>query len=225
MQVPWRRHMLRASLRRGESRAMHPFGGRSEHHHELTRLLALSAAGDRSAFQTFYRLTSPPLLGVVSHILGGHARAEDVLRDAYVIAWSTAASSEAARDQPMNWLTSIARDLAVDSLRSPQSRPQTRPADQASTLEEAVNAPIPDHGAIEDAAVCPFERLSRTADARALHVGIGQLSAPQRRSLALAFFGGLSHREVAASMRQPLGSVKSWIRLGLRQLKAGSRMA
>jgi RNA polymerase sigma-70 factor (ECF subfamily) len=75
------------------------------------------------------------------------------------------------------------------------------------------------YDSVADDAPGPLDLLSRASDARALHGCLEGLSASQRQSIALAFFDGLSHGEVAEQMREPLGTVKSWVRRALLSLK------
>ncbi len=180
----------------------------------LSDLLARCGLGDRAAFAELYRLTSAPLLGVVLRVQGDRTLAEDVLQEVYVNVWRAAGSFNAAQSQPMTWLTSIARNRAIDSLRRAQAQPQTisgeadPESEEDSLLERQAD---PNAG--------PLALLERASDARELHTCMQALSAAQRQSLALAFYDGLTHSEVAEHMSQPLGTVKSWVRRGLVTLK------
>jgi RNA polymerase sigma-70 factor (ECF subfamily) len=189
----------------------------SERSHDLSRLLARSGLGDRAAFATLYERTSSHLFAVVLRIHRDRAQAEDILQEVYVNVWRAASSFDAAQSQPLTWLTSIARNRAIDSLRRKHTQPQLRtagpPADGAESEDDDV------YETVADDAPGPLDLLSRAADARALAACMEQLSATQRQSLALAFFQGLSHAEVAEQMRQPLGTIKSWLRRSLVALK------
>lgn len=186
----------------------------TERSQELSRLLARAGVGDRAAFATLYDRTSAHLLGVVLRIQRDRAQAEDILQEVYVNVWRAAQSFDAAQSQPLTWLTSVARNRAIDSLRRAQSQPQLQtnfssPDDEDSDVYDTV----------ADDAPGPLDLLSRASDARTLAACMESLSAQQRQSVALAFFDGLSHAEVAQSMRQPLGTVKSWVRRALLSLK------
>jgi RNA polymerase sigma-70 factor (ECF subfamily) len=188
--------------------------GWSDRSKELSALLARSGLGDRQAFAALYERTSAHLFAVVLRINRDRAQAEDVLQEVYVNVWRAAQSFDAAQSQPLTWLTSVARNRAIDSLRRKQTEPQTQPAPFHDDEDKDVYDDVPDD------APTPLEMLSRASDARALAQCMDGLSAPQRQSVALAFYDGLSHAEVAEQMRQPLGTVKSWVRRALLALKA-----
>ena len=182
---------------------------------ELSRLLGRAGLGDRAAFATLYERTSPHLLGVVLRIQRDRAQAEDILQEVYVNVWRAAQSFDAAQSQPLTWLSSIARNRAIDSLRRTQTQPQFRSTITSITDDEETDV----YDTVASDAPGPLDLLSRASDSRALSSCMQGLSAQQRQSVALAFFDGLSHAEVAEQMRQPLGTVKSWVRRALMSLK------
>jgi RNA polymerase sigma-70 factor (ECF subfamily) len=184
---------------------------------ELSGLLARAGLGDRAAFATLYELTSAHLLGVVMRIQRDRALAEDILQEVYVNVWRAAQSFDAAQSQPLTWLTSVARNRAIDSLRRAQAQPQLK-TNITTTSNDDEETDVYD--TVADDAPGPLDLLSRASDARALAACMQGLSAQQRQSVALAFFDGLSHAEVAETMRQPLGTVKSWVRRALMSLKS-----
>ncbi len=183
---------------------------------ELSRLLGRAGLGDRAAFATLYERTSSHLLGVVLRIQRDRAQAEDILQEVYVNVWRAAQGFDAAQSQPLTWLSSIARNRAIDSLRRTQTQPQFRSTISSTTFDEETDV----YDTVASDAPGPLDLLSRASDARALSSCMQTLSAQQRQSVALAFFDGLSHAEVAAQMRQPLGTVKSWVRRALMSLKS-----
>jgi RNA polymerase sigma factor (sigma-70 family) len=189
----------------------------TERSRDLSRLLSRTALGDRAAFATLYERTSSHLYAVVLRINRDRAQAEDILQEVYVNVWKAAKGFDAAQSQPLTWLTSIARNRAIDSLRRVQSRPQIQTFGSPGNAGDAEDENVYDN--VVDDAAGPLELLSQATDARALAACMDKLGAVQRQSLALAFFDGLSHAEVAAQMRQPLGTVKSWVRRALLTLK------
>ncbi len=185
----------------------------SERSRELAQLLSRAGLGDRSAFQSLYQNTSGHLYAVVLRIQRDRAQAEDLLQEIYVSVWKAAAGFDAARSQPLTWLTHIARNRAIDSLRRARSMPRTQ-----SLTGDDDDGPDPHEGVADDNPG-PLDLLGQASDKRALSACMGRLTPAQRQSVALAFFDGLSHAEVAAHLREPLGTVKSWVRRALMTLK------
>lgn len=182
----------------------------------LADALSRVALGDRVAFATLYQACSAHLFGVILRINGDRAQAEDILQDIFVSIWHSAAGFDAARSQPMTWLTSIARNRAIDSLRRRKTEPSTVSIIQASDNEEGE---IDLAAQIADAGPGPLELLQRGAEARAVSHCMGELSAEQQQCLALSYYQGLSYSEVSDHLGQPLGTVKSWVRRALMSLK------
>jgi RNA polymerase sigma factor (sigma-70 family) len=161
-----------------------------ERSRELSQLLARAGLGDRAAFGRLYERSSGHLFAVVLRIQRDRAMAEDLLQEIYVSVWKAAASFDAARSQPLTWLTHIARNRAIDP-----------------------------HDALASGDPGPLDLLGQASDRRQLTQCMEHLSPPQRQSVALAFYDGLSHAEVAEQLREPLGTVKSWVRRALQTLK------
>jgi RNA polymerase sigma factor (sigma-70 family) len=196
-----------------------PLAAWSERSQELAQLLGRSGLGDRRAFAELYDKTSGYLFGVVLRIQRDRAVAEELLQEIYVTLWKQAAGFDAARSQPLTWLTHIARNRAIDSLRRAEAQPRAASLsgladDDDDDAERRALEALPDEAA------GPLELLSRASDARQLGRCMEHLTAAQRQSVALAFYDGLSHAEVAERLRQPLGTVKSWVRRALLALKS-----
>jgi RNA polymerase sigma factor (sigma-70 family) len=189
----------------------------TERSRDLAALLARAGLGDRAAFATLYERTSSHLFAVVLRINRDRAQAEDILQEVYVNVWRAAQSFDAAQSQPLTWLTSIARNRAIDSLRRGQTQPKLLHGFASSANDEQENETVYD--SVADSSAGPLDLLERASQARALDDCMQALSVQQRQSVALAFFHGLSHAEVAEQLRQPLGTVKSWVRRALLTLK------
>ena len=185
-----------------------------ERSRELSQLLARAGLGDRAAFARLYERTSGHLFAVVLRIQRDRALAEDLLQEIYVSVWKAAASFDAARSQPLTWLTHIARNRAIDSLRRAQAQPKLESSARDDDDERPDIAE-----ALADEGPGPLDLLGRASDARELGQCMQRLTPAQRQSVALAFFDGLSHAEVAEQLREPLGTVKSWVRRALMTLK------
>lgn len=188
----------------------------SDRSRELAQLLARCGLGDRAAFGTLYERTCAHLFAVILRIQRDRAQAEDILQEVYVNVWRSAQGFDAAQSQPLTWLTSIARHRAIDSLRRAQTQPQLQSVHTCAD-EDHDEGNMLDQVAADDPG--PLDLLDRASDARALARCMAVLSAAQRQCLALAFFDGLSHAEVATRLREPLGTVKSWLRRALLSLR------
>ena len=156
------------------------------------------------------------MFAVILRIQRDRNLAEDLLQEVFVNAWKSAGSFDAQRAQPLTWLTHIARNKAIDSLRRAQSQPRL---ESIHPLDDDDGRPDADQRLVDDAPG-PAALLERASDARQLGHCMQDLTAQQRQSVALAFFDGLSHAEVADQLRQPLGTVKSWVRRALVTLKS-----
>lgn len=179
----------------------------------LQDLLERTGRGDHAAFAEVYRRTEAHLFGLALRMLGREQSAEDVLQEAFVSVWKNAASYRSQVDgrdiQPMTWLIAIVRNKALDALRTRKRRSE-------------VDLPEDDDAPADGAAASPsaLDLLSRAAQALQVEQCLNALEGTHRQCLALAYYQGLTHTEVAAQVGAPLGSVKAWIRRGLDKLKS-----
>ena len=132
--------------------------------------------------------------------------AEEILQESFVSVWNHVADFDRQRSAPMTWMTTIVRNRALDWVRRPRHE----------TPEEDLEG-LADTWA--DAGPGPLDRLQHAGDARRLGECLQRLSGRQRQSIALAYLHGLSHSELADHLGEPLGTVKTWIRRGLEQLR------
>jgi RNA polymerase sigma-70 factor (ECF subfamily) len=173
-------------------------GGKEEH---LLLALAATARGDRTAFAELYRLASPSLMAVALRVLGRRDAAEDVLQEAFLAIWDKAGLYRAERGAPLTWMAMVVRHRAIDRVRQERRRGEevfASPDETADvpSLTEAADGPM------RDVVAC-----------------LGRLAPEPRRAIWLALQHGYTHEEVAAHMKRPLGTVKSWIRRGMMDLK------
>jgi RNA polymerase sigma-70 factor (ECF subfamily) len=175
----------------------------------LVELLGRVALKDQAAFRQLYDLTSAHLYGVALRYLRTQGAAEEILQDAYINVWQQAGKYAAGLSTPMTWLISIVRHKALDQLRKVKTETAlTEPLD-------AGDAGLPNAAA--DYAD-PHELFATATEAVVLHRCMAQLDPAHRQSLALAFYNGLSHSELAAHLRVPLGTAKAWVRRRLDRL-------
>jgi RNA polymerase sigma-70 factor (ECF subfamily) len=170
---------------------------------EVAMLLVRCAQSDTSAFRTLYDQQSATLYGVAMRITRDAALASDAVHDAMLQVWRNAARFDPARGSGRAWLVSLVRYRALDSIG------RTRREVQGAEIAEPVD-PDP----------LPLERLQASRDGEALHRCLGEVEPARRNLVVLAFVEGLTHSEVAARVKQPLGTVKSSIRRALLALRS-----
>lgn len=169
------------------------------------QLVQRVASGERDALTALYDQTSPLVYSLAHRIIKDEAAAEDIVIEVYTHVWRTAASFAPARGSASAWLLTLTRSRAIDALRARRRAQAREPLEAADDV--ASDAPGP-----EDLNVAA-ERQRFVA--RALQM----LGSEQREAIELAYFGGLSHFEIAARLEQPLGTVKTRIRLGMMKLR------
>jgi RNA polymerase sigma factor (sigma-70 family) len=172
----------------------------------LVRALERAAAGEAAALEDIYRRTSAKLFSVILRILGDRNEAEDVLQEVYITVWNRAGSYDPGRGvSPITWLAAVARNRAIDRMRSRAVR-RTQP------LEVVAEAPDP--------AAPAWVALETADDSRRLASCLEALDPKQSTAIRTAFFDGVTYEALALKIGAPLGTVKSWIRRGLASLKA-----
>jgi RNA polymerase sigma-70 factor (ECF subfamily) len=170
---------------------------------DLAHLLAKTATRDRAAFAALYKATSAKLFGVVSRILPG-GDAQEVLQEAYVKIWDRAADYDSAKGSPLGWMATIARNRALDEAR--KSRPVSL-EDMPEGFEPA--APSED----------PLASRSRSETYAALMRCLNSLEPDKREMILAAYYRGASREALAGRYNAPVGTVKTWLRRSLAQLK------
>ncbi|MBT1002980.1 ECF RNA polymerase sigma factor SigK [Paenarthrobacter sp. DKR-5] len=171
----------------------------------LTSLLAAVAAGDQAAFRRFYELTSRRVYGMARRVLIDPELSEDTTQEVYLQVWQSAARFDPAAGSPFAWLMTIAHRRAVDKVRSSQS---------ASDREARYGAAsqVVEHDEVVD-------EVSGRLEAEAVVRCLDTLTATQQESVKLAYYGGLTYREVAERLDAAVPTIKSRIRDGLLRLK------
>jgi RNA polymerase sigma-70 factor (ECF subfamily) len=172
-------------------------------------LMECVASGDQQALAHLYERYARIIYGLAIKILTSTEHAEDVVQETFWRVWKRSSTFQAHSGQFAPWLFGIARNLCIDELR----RRRVRPVTASNGVEEQVLLAIPDTH--QDVAGLTWE-----AERRRLIVGaLNDLPADQRQVIELAYFGGLSQREIADQLQSPLGTIKTRVRLALQKLK------
>jgi RNA polymerase sigma-70 factor (ECF subfamily) len=182
---------------------------RADRSARLAELLARTALSDSQAFSELYRSTSSHLYGVAVRIVRDASAAEEALQESFVAIWHHAGSYNAAKSQPLTWLTAIVRNRCLDALRRRELDTISMTADD----DDASDLDLPADGG------SPADLMLAGADAQSVRECVEALDGGSRQAIALAFFQGLTHAELAVHLKEPLGTVKSWVRRGLERLR------
>ena len=177
---------------------------------ELMELLDRVAMQNDKALKALYGRTSSKLYGLALRIVRERDAAEDVLQEAFVSIWRGAGSYRASLSPPLAWMGLIVRSRALDALRK-------RTTDRADLMNELDDAMAQ---TLEGDAPNPMDAADASEQAFALHHCLGKLDHKQREVVSLAYLRDQSHGELAEQLKLPLGTVKTWIRRGLEQLRA-----
>lgn len=175
---------------------------------EEVHLLNRVAAGDRDAFRQLYGRYSAPLFSLAIRVVGDNGVAEEALQDTFVKIWRHAADYDSRKSRPFTWAVTILRRTCIDYVRKQRRTPG------GTSLPEDDLAP-PEFATRET--VRHTTELNETT--RRVNGALATLASPQRDALELALFSTLTHTEIAARLAQPVGTIKTWIRRGLLELR------
>ena len=175
----------------------------------LIALIERIAQHDTAAMRALYDATSSKLYAVAMRVVSNTTHAEDVLQDAYLNIWRIAGDYKASLSPPMAWMGVVVRSRALDFLRKRTSEKSLAAADIDDTIGETLQGDSPD----------PMDASDASEQATALHQCLGKIDAQPRQVLTMAYFKDLSHSELAEQFKLPLGTVKTWIRRSLEQLR------
>ncbi|MGL4191071.1 MAG: RNA polymerase sigma factor [Vibrio sp.] len=163
--------------------------------HAIGLLLSQVALRDRKAFEALYQLTSSRLYNVILPIVGDEHLAADILQEGFVKLWVSEHLHPV--DYPWAWLCQCMRNLAIDEIRKRGRRSE-------ESLDHLMEQSVRTTQALSD------QGLSRC---------LQSLAEEKRSAIVLAYQYGMSHQEIVQHINTPLGTVKSWIRRGLQELK------
>jgi RNA polymerase sigma-70 factor (ECF subfamily) len=182
-----------------------PASAAADVNRRLGALLGQIADGDQAAFAEFYQVTSRRVFGMARRVLVDAELSEDATQEVFLQVWQSAARFDANAGSPLAWLMTIAHRRAVDKVRSAQSSTDREARYGASSQEI-------EHDSVSDEV---GSRLEAEAVVRCLET----LTATQQESVRLAYYGGLTYREVAERLNAAVPTIKSRIRDGLIRLK------
>jgi RNA polymerase sigma-70 factor, ECF subfamily len=172
------------------------------------KLISLIAQLQTEALDQLYDRYNRPIFSLALMIVGDRPTAEEITLDVFMRVWQKAGSYRPDQGRVSTWLTHIARHHAIDMLR----RRAVRPDQYALSLDETTpGAPVP--------AQDPGELAEQSLRRERIRAAIAQLPADQRQALRLAYFGGYTQAEIAAALKQPLGTIKTRIKLALKKLR------
>jgi RNA polymerase sigma-70 factor, ECF subfamily len=174
-------------------------------------LMGRAAQGDQQAIGTLYDRYGGVLYAVAYRVVGQRADAEDVVIEAFAQAWRDATRFEATRGSVAGWLTMIARSRALDVVRARSRRDRIT---ATAAADQPQRSP-----AMGDWRVDPSDSYDHAERRRQVHAALQTLSLPQRQAIELAFFEGLSQSEIAERLKEPLGTIKTRVRLGMQKLR------
>jgi RNA polymerase sigma-70 factor, ECF subfamily len=170
--------------------------------------LARMARGDQDGLAELYDRHARPIYSLALRILQDPSDAEDVVQEVFSQAWQQAGRYDPSRGAVAAWLLTVARSRAIDRLRARRARPE-------NLMDERAVLNIVDLGQAQDEQVLSAEQIAR------VRAALGDLPVLQRVAIELAYYEGLTHAEIAARLEQPLGTVKTRIRLALLKLRDG----
>jgi RNA polymerase sigma-70 factor (ECF subfamily) len=172
-------------------------------------LIRRMAGGDRDALAELYDNLSRPLYATARHILNDAAEAQDVVHDVFLTLWENAASFDSGRGAAFSWAVTLTRNRSIDRLRTRSNR--------ARLLGNSVPDDL-GYGS-DTADIGGGERAELGDRAVAVRSAMAELPAEQQRALELAFFSGLTQKEIAEKLSEPIGTIKARIRRGLIKLR------
>ena len=173
------------------------------------------ARGERQALHRLYEQESPRLLGVIQRIVVDRALAEDIVHDAFIKIWSGAASFDVTRGTARGWMFTVARHLALNSVRN---NAREVPMDDDSDDDSHLSATLEPSATLEG-----WQDVTDTFDWRVnptrIDFCLEQLDPVRRNCVFHAYVDGYSHQQIAHKVGAPLGTVKAWIRRSLVALR------
>jgi RNA polymerase sigma-70 factor (ECF subfamily) len=168
-------------------------------------------AGDQSAFAVLYDRHAATVFGVCRAVLRDDGLAEEAAHDVLLGLWQRPDAYQPERGSFVGWIGRVARNRAIDLLRRQREHPFGRPGDDHARELDAL-------AEIQDPEPPPLERALLASEQERVRAAVRQLTADQQRLIQLAYWGGLSQREIGLELERPLGTVKTQIRVAMKRL-------
>jgi RNA polymerase sigma-70 factor (ECF subfamily) len=178
------------------------------------KLLARVVKGEHQAFSQLYDQSSTLLYSLALRILGNREEAAELLQEVYLEVWRKVSRYDVGRGTPIAWLITLTRSRAIDRLRARSSRAHRQVSEPLDGLSG---------GQVTDRNPGPFEAHADQELRSLVGEALASLPQPQQQAIELAYYEGLSHAEIAARLNQPLGTVKTRIKLGMSKLRESLR--
>jgi RNA polymerase sigma-70 factor (ECF subfamily) len=171
-------------------------------------LLKKLSQGSEEAISVLYDRYGSIVFGIALHMVGDRETAEEITQDVFTNVWNKVGSYRADQSKVATWISRITRNRAIDELRKRRSRPEQHRVRWENGLKEEPSG-----------SNSPEERMEITIERQRVRAALAAIPPQQRQAMELAFFMGYSHSEIARALRQPLGTIKTRIRMGMQKLK------
>ncbi|CAA9589639.1 MAG: RNA polymerase sigma-70 factor [uncultured Thermomicrobiales bacterium] len=175
-------------------------------------LLARLASGDRAALSPLYDRYAGPVFALLLRIVADRAAAEDLLQEVFVRVWQRAGTYQIGRGRPLTWTLGIAHNLAIDEVRRRRRRPQGVDEREAGQAEDLL-------AGLPSAEASPEEQAWARQRRQQIGAALRQLPPAQRAIIELAYFEGYTQSQMAERLGEPLGTIKTRLRLGIQKLR------
>ena len=176
-----------------------------------SHLLRGIANGDRTNFGTLHERYRNLLYSVIFKVLNDHQDAEEVLQEVFFTLWRKAGLFHSSRGRPVTWLTSMARNRAIDRLRVKQRQARLRGAcEEENSVSTTAFGSVPVSGP---------EAAERKDQCQAVRDAVIRLTPAQREAIQLSYFQGMTQKDIARHLQKPIGTVKARIRRGIHRLR------
>lgn len=171
----------------------------------LEELIRLVAQGDETAFEELYDQVSARVFGLVRRVLRDPAQSQEVTQEIFLDIWQQASRYDADRGNAMSWILVIAHRKSVDRVRASQA-----------SMDRDLRQGIKEY---QESYADVAETVETELESQRVRSALGFLSVSQREAITLAYYGGLTHQEVASKLKIPIGTAKTRIRDGMLRLR------